>query len=287
MQRLLATACSGCRSLALTAPRHASPRGSALALPRRLLSTAEQPPKASNLRGPVSWATLGLTVAAGTGAVVYYNVAKARKQADASTRVETYGQALLGGPWSLVDSDGRPVTSGDFAGKYVLLYFGFTFCPDICPSELVKIAKVVDALDKSPEHAGKVVPVFVSLDPYRDTCAQVGAYCADFHPRMVGLTGTPGQVAKAAKAFRVYFSEVDRKEGDEDEDYLVDHSIVTYLLGPDGGFMEFFTQLMTAPEIAAKLDKVLKADYAKRGEAEGGKGGRPFLGLEIFKGLGK
>ncbi len=161
-----------------------------------------------------------MTLATGCGVVAYYNVVRSRKSADASSRVESYGKPMLGGPWSLVDASGKPVTSGDFLGKYVLLYFGFTFCPDICPNELVKMARVVNSIDESKEHAGKVVPMFITLDPYRDTCEQVGAYVADFHPRMVGLTGTPGQVAKAAKAYRVYFSEVDKKEGEEANDYL-------------------------------------------------------------------
>lgn len=171
-------------------------------------------------KSPVSWETLALTLATGCGVVAYYNVVRSRKAADASSRVESYGKPMLGGPWSLVDASGKPVTSGDFLGKYVLLYFGFTFCPDICPNELVKMARVVNSIDESKEHVGKVVPMFITLDPYRDTCEQVGAYVADFHPRMVGLTGTPGQVAKAAKAYRVYFSEVDKKEGEEANDYL-------------------------------------------------------------------
>jgi protein SCO1/2 len=164
--------------------------------------------------------------------VVYYNILRKQKQEEAAVRVESFGAPALGGPWSLVSSAGQPITSGDLHGSYQLLYFGFTFCPDICPNELVKMGRVVQELDQAPETSGKVLPVFISLDPYRDTCDQVGAYCADFHPRMLGLSGTPGQVAKAAKAYRVYFSEVDHKEGEED--YLVDHSIVIYLVGPDG-----------------------------------------------------
>jgi len=177
----------------------------------RRFSTASIPPK-----GPISWATLALTFATGCGVVAYYNVAKSRKTMETSSKVESYGKPMLGGPWSLVDATGTPVTSGDFLGKYVLLYFGFTFCPDICPNELVKMARVVSSLDETKELADKVVPLFITLDPYRDTCEQVGAYVADFHPKMVGLTGTPGQVAKAAKAFRVYFTEVDKKEGEDD-----------------------------------------------------------------------
>lgn len=124
---------------------------------------------------------------------------------------------MLGGPWSLVTADGRPVTSADFEGQYVLLYFGFTFCPDICPSELVKMSKVVDNLEKSAGSA-PITPIFITLDPHRDSCAQVGAYVKDFHPKMVGLTGTPAQIGAVAKAFRVYFADVDRRE--DDDDYL-------------------------------------------------------------------
>ena len=178
------------------------------------------PPPPPKVLGPVSWPTLFLTIATGCGVVFYYKVVKERKVSEASSKVEGYGKPLLGGPWSLVDGDGVPRTSGDYLGQYVLLYFGFTFCPDICPNELVKMARVVSALDATPECSGRVVPMFISLDPYRDTCEQVKAYCKDFHPRMVGLTGTQGQVAKAAKAYRVYFSEVDRKEGQDNDDYL-------------------------------------------------------------------
>lgn len=219
----------------------------------RAFSSPASLPPSPTARGPVSWATLALTVGAGAAAIVYYNVSRAKRVAGAAARVETVGKALLGGPWSLVDASGRPVTSGDLLGKYVLLYFGFTFCPDICPNELVKMARVTDALDQRPGFKDRVVPVFISLDPHRDTCAQVGAYCADFHPKMLGLTGTPGQVAAAAKAYRVYFSEVDKSSDADADDYLVDHSIVIYLLGPDGEFISFFTQMMTASEIVEKI----------------------------------
>lgn len=171
----------------------------------------------------------------------------------AQTRVETVGRPALGGPWSLVDASGRPVTSGDLLGRFHLLYFGFTYCPDICPNELVKMGKVVDAVNARAAAAGMpgVTPVFVTLDPYRDSCAQVGVYARDFHKDMLALTGTPTQVARIAKAFRVYFQEVDHDEGSED--YLVDHSIVMYLMGPDGTFLEFFVQQAVAPEITERI----------------------------------
>ena len=220
--------------------------------------------------------------------------------------METFGRPALGGPWSLVGGDGRPVTSGDLAGQYYLLYFGFTFCPDICPSELVKMSRVVDAMDGwvasaagRAARAPPLQPVFVTLDPRRDSCEQVRSYVHDFHPRMLGLTGTPGQLAKIAKSFRVYFQGVDAGESGESEDYLgallrqarsaagavpnaareqlpprqpphppslpplaVDHSIVMYLVGPDGSFLDFFVQSATASEVAAKIQAHMRAAAA-------------------------
>lgn len=162
------------------------------------------------------------------------------------------GKPLLGGPWTLVDCDtGRAVTDASFHGKYTLLYFGFTHCPDICPNELVRIGDVLDKLDadgKSPE----VVPLFVTVDPRRDTIEQMQAYKQDFHPRFKMLTGTRDQVADIAKAYRVYFSKADENEEDDD-DYLVDHSIVMYLVGLNGEFLDFFTQSARVDDIAKKI----------------------------------
>lgn len=183
--------------------------------------------------------------------------AHARTHTTAKGKVESFGKPALGGPWSLVDSEGKPVTDADFRGEYVLMYFGFTFCPDICPNELVKMGKVVQALD-AQKNLPKLTPIFVTLDPHRDTVAQMAAYRKDFHPRMLALTGTPGQIARVAKAFRVYFSDVDRE--DDADDYIVDHSIVMYLMGPDGEFREFFTQLSEPHEIIDKIGAIMRAE---------------------------
>lgn len=119
------------------------------------------------------------------------------------------GKPSLGGPYVLVDHDGRPFSSEQLRGQYSLLYFGFTFCPDICPNELVKMGQVIDLLDKDTS-LPRVQPVLISVDPNRDTVAQMRAYIRDFHPRMIGLTGTPQQIKKATKSFRVFFDVVDR-----------------------------------------------------------------------------
>jgi len=165
------------------------------------------------------------------------------------------GKPKLGGPWTLYDREGRIVSDSDLRGKYQLIYFGFTFCPDICPQELEKQAAVIEKLDAK---FGEVVqPVYVSVDPGRDTCAQVDAYCREFHPRLIGLTGTPAQIKNISKAFRVYYNEGIRTD---EEDYLVDHSIIQYLMGKGGKFKEFFGKNLTVQEMADKISDIIKSD---------------------------
>ena len=200
-------------------------------------------------------ALLGLT---GAGLLAYFNIEKERRKQQSAATVESTGKALLGGPWCLVDAaDGKLVSSEDFKGGYTLLYFGFTYCPDICPNELVKICKVVSALEEESD-LPPVTPVFISLDPHRDTVAQMKHYMQDFHPRMRALTGTPGQIADAARQFRVYFTDVDRDDEDDD-DYVVDHSIVCYFMDEEGEFLEFFTQIATAEEVAKQMAGIMRA----------------------------
>ena len=152
---------------------------------------------------------------------------------------------VLGGPFSLTDHTGRAVTQADFAGRFLLVYFGFTYCPDVCPTELGTIAAALDALEEQGE---RVTPVFVSVDPERDTPAAMADYVSRFHPRMVGLTGTPEQVAAAARAYRVFYAKVNRPEMTQ---YLMDHSSFIYLVGPDGKVRALFRP-ETAPEAIAQ-----------------------------------
>lgn len=159
----------------------------------------------------------------------------------------------LGGPFSLVDHTGRSVTERDFAGRLLLVYFGFTYCPDVCPTELGTIAAAIDAMGAAGE---RVTPVFVTIDPERDTPAAMADYVARFHPRMVGLTGSAEQVAQAARAFRVYYAKVRPRDAG---DYLMDHSSFIYLVGPDGRVRALFRP-ETAPEaIASSVSAQLRA----------------------------
>lgn len=191
------------------------------------------------------------------GCLLYFNFIKSRREAEmrAVVREERIGTPKLGGPFELVDRTGKATTDADLKGQYLLIYFGFTFCPDICPQEMDKQTRVVELLDKV---VGPVVtPVFISIDPKRDTVEQVDDYCKEFHPRIVGLTGSPEQIKKVSRAYRVYFNE-GIKSGDED--YLIDHSIIHYFIGRTGKFIDFFGKNMTAQEMADKMKGYILED---------------------------
>ncbi|KAJ8600547.1 hypothetical protein CTAYLR_007932 [Chrysophaeum taylorii] len=204
-------------------------------------------------RGPVGWTGLALVGAGGVGLAVYYNIEKEKRQSQATTKQTTYGKPDLGGKWTLVSANsGLPVTDASYLGKYTLLYFGFSRCPDICPAELVKVGEVLSLLD-AKKNPPEVQALFVSLDPNRDSIEQLRYYASDFDDRIDFLIGTPDQVKIAGKNYRVYSSVA---AGDEDtDDYLIDHSIVLYLNGPDGDFLDFFTQSTSARDVAGGIMK--------------------------------
>ncbi|MBA4051925.1 MAG: SCO family protein [Erythrobacter sp.] len=140
--------------------------------------------------------------------------------------------AAIGGDFTLTGSKGQPVRWADFAGKYRIVYFGYTFCPDVCPTDMSRVAQGLKALKASdPAKAGKIAAIFITIDPERDTEAVVGEFAAAFSPDIVGLTGTPEQIAATAKAFKVFYAKGEAQPGGG---YLVDHSNVVYLFGPDG-----------------------------------------------------
>lgn len=158
----------------------------------------------------------------------------------------------IGGPFTLEDGSGKPVTDRDFRGKYMLVYFGYTFCPDVCPTTLNAVA---DAMDKLGPAAARIRPVFITVDPKRDTPSVVKQYAAAFGPTITGLTGTPGEIATAAKEYRVYYAE--HRTGPGPNDYSMDHSSVLYLMGPDGGFVAPVRADQSGDEIAANLKKLM------------------------------
>ena len=159
----------------------------------------------------------------------------------------------LGGPFTLVDHTGKTVTDKDFQGKYMMVYFGYTFCPDVCPTSLGTIAAALDII--GPEKAAKVTPVFITIDPERDTTEVLADYVPNFHPTIVGLGGTVEQVTAVAGSYRAYFAKVNAEE--DPENYSVDHSSVVYLMGPDGQFVVHFSHGTTAEDMSAKLADIL------------------------------
>jgi protein SCO1 len=156
------------------------------------------------------------------------------------------GAGSIGGPFTLVDQTGKTVTDADVITGPTLVYFGYTFCPDVCPLDMARNAEAVDILE---ERGVDVTPVFISVDPRRDTPEQLAAFAENLHPRMIALGGSEEQVRAAANAYKVYFNS---NEGDP-ESYLVDHSTFTYLMLPKIGFVDFFKREATPDEIADKV----------------------------------
>ena len=196
-----------------------------------------------------------LAVAAGlaVGAAAAVSIIPQAREALVPTgALRTSGKALIGGPFSLVDQNGNRVTEKDFGDRYMLVFFGFTSCPDICPAGLQLVSA---ALDKLGEKANRIVPVFISVDPERDTPEKLGEYVQNFDARFVGLTGTPEEIAKAAKAYRVYYKKV--PNADLPDDYAIDHTAIFYLMDPNGDFVTHFTPTTPVEEMAARLDTAL------------------------------
>jgi protein SCO1/2 len=161
--------------------------------------------------------------------------------------------ARIGGPFALTDQDGKPRSDRDFAGRYRLMYFGYTFCPDVCPVDLQKLMAGYRLLEKSdPQIAVRIAPIFVSVDPERDTPPVLKQYVGAFHPKLTGLTGAPGQIAQVAKEYAIYYA---KEKPPGASDYLVNHSRVAYLLGPKGEPIALIPQDGTPQQIAAELKR--------------------------------
>lgn len=161
------------------------------------------------------------------------------------------GSDQIGGPFELLNSKGETVTDQDVLNGPSLIYFGYTFCPDVCPLDVARNAEVIDVLD---ERGQNVTPVFISIDPDRDTPEVVGEFAFNLHERMIGLTGSMEQVKAASRAYKTYF----RKQDGDDEYYLVDHSTFSYLVLPEHGFVEFFRRDTQPEDMADQIECFLK-----------------------------
>ncbi|MFO1240823.1 MAG: SCO family protein [Sphingomonadaceae bacterium] len=164
--------------------------------------------------------------------------------------------AKIGGPFTLVDQDGKTVHDSDFKGKYRLVYFGYTFCPDVCPVDVQKLMLGLKAFEKQdPVRGAKVQPLFITVDPERDTPAALGSFTKAFHPRLIGLTGSPEAIAAVARAYGVYFQ---KSPGVTPGTYLVDHSRSSTLYGPKGEPIALIPETGSPEEIAGELGRWVK-----------------------------
>ena len=160
-----------------------------------------------------------------------------------------YGAAAIGGPFTLFDQSGRSLTEKDLKGSYSLIYFGYTFCPDVCPTGLQVMSNAMDQLQTDLQR--KIKPVFITIDPEHDTVDQLKSYLSNFHPRIIGLTGTERQIAEVTRAYRVYYAKAKGSEGKQD--YLMDHSSIIFLMNPEGKYVAHFTHMTAADNLAATL----------------------------------
>ncbi|XP_059905101.1 protein SCO2 homolog, mitochondrial [Gadus macrocephalus] len=232
----------------------ARPTGPAHFIHRCFLTTGPKPgAKSAKLQLRTR---LVVTLVFGAGLMgVWWYVYSEKQQMAQRQRIEQLKKVALGqGNFCLTDHTGRRRNKRDFLGEWVLLYFGFTHCPDICPEELEKLSAVVAALDKDPA-LPRVQPLFVTVDPVRDDVAAVGKYVKDFHPRLIGLTGTEEEVKEAGRDYRVYASAGPK---DEDGDYIVDHTILIYLVNPDGLFLDYYNRMKSEEQISESIRNHMK-----------------------------
>jgi protein SCO1/2 len=158
----------------------------------------------------------------------------------------------VGGPFTLTDHHGRAVTEQDYGDRYRLIYFGYGWCPDVCPTKLLLMSQAVDLLGEAGE---KVQPIFITVDPARDTVESLAKYVVNFHPRLTALTGSAAQILAVADAYKVYFSK--GEELDAVDDYVVDHTDIMYFMGPDGALLEYFQTGRRPVDIAQAIGRHL------------------------------
>ena len=161
-------------------------------------------------------------------------------------------EPTIGGPFTLVNAQGQTVSDSAYRGRWMLVYFGYTFCPDVCPTELGTVADALGHLSKGK--AAKIAPLFISIDPARDTPAKMGAYVQAFGAGIEGLTGSPEQIGAAAKAYRVYYQKVDAPAAHPD-DYTMDHTSIVYLMDPQGRFAAHYDHDTTSAQMVADLEQ--------------------------------
>ncbi len=218
----------------------------------------------SKKRIAVALAIFGLVVVASSSDWLYVGQAWAEEQTQSDPALQSANR----GPFSLVDSRGRAVTDRDFLGKFMLVFFGYTYCPDVCPTDLQIMSDAIDILGAAGK---KVQPLFITVDPERDTPQVLAEYVSNFHPRLIGLTGTLEQVATAAKVYHARYrkfyplvlADIDNsgeragKEAEENTHYLMDHTAAIVLVGPDGVGLSLYPHGITSEAIADDIQRFI------------------------------
>lgn len=187
---------------------------------------------------------VALTTIAASAWITWQLIDANRSTPAATQSVVVRSPVSIGGPFSLTNHKGETVTDATFRDRYMLVFFGYGYCPDVCPTELANMAAAMDYLGPA---ADKVQPIFISVDPARDTPEYLAQYVSHFHPKLVGLTGTESEIQKVAKAYRVFYAKVPSEKPD---DYLVNHSSFVYLMGPDGAYVAMFRHQTDPKEMA-------------------------------------
>jgi cytochrome oxidase Cu insertion factor (SCO1/SenC/PrrC family) len=200
------------------------------------------------ISGPAAYALLFIGVMLGNGA------AEAAEQPSAAQMMDDlmYGRGSVGGPFTLTDQNGRQRSDSEFRGKLLIVYFGYTFCPDVCPTDLMAITQALDTLGPA---ARDVQPVFITIDPERDTKV-LADYVAAFHPSLIGLTGSPAEIRTVANAYKAFYTKVQGERGGE---YSIDHTGVIYLMGRNGEYLGFMPP-QTNPD---RLTEILRKNLVK------------------------
>lgn len=197
---------------------------------------------------PVTWKSVAIGGSIVAIMLGYLHLLK--RERDRKKQIQnnlTLGAADIRCSFDLIDTEGKRRTHEEFLGRWLLVYFGFTHCPDVCPEELEKLSEVIERLFKSNVD---IVPLFITVDPHRDKPELIKKYLAEFSDKFIGLSGDDEQTGKTAKSFRVYYSPGPK---DADDDYIVDHTIISYLIGPKGQLIEYFGQTKSVDEIEALI----------------------------------
>ncbi|KAH9820507.1 SCO1/SenC-domain-containing protein [Melampsora americana] len=239
---------------------------------RNLNSSSSSIPQKSNphQRLDKNLISLSLFIFTGIGLLIYFKNEKSKveERKREEMKNKSIGKVKVGGEFNLINViDQKQFTQDDLLGRFSLIYFGFTNCPDICPEELDKMCDVVNRINQD-KFGIPIQPIFVSVDPNRDTSEVILNYLKDFHSSMIGLTGSYESIKKMCKVYRVYFSTPPNLK--PTDDYLVDHSIFFYLMAPNGNFVDAFGKIFSKDEVYLKVNKYMKewTDGKRFGEEE-------------------